>query len=84
MRKSRNPASLVSPPKREVVVTSELFEAYLACPTKCFLRFTGEVATGNSIATWNHTWSESYRHDGIRRLTADDPQIFGLLAVRGG
>jgi predicted RecB family nuclease len=84
MGKSRNPARLLPPPKGEVVVTSELFEAYLACPTKCFLRFTGEVATGNTIATWNHTRSESYRHDGTRRLTADNPQIFGSCSTERG
>ena len=45
-------------------ITSELFEAYIACPTKCFLRFTGEVVTGNTFAAWNDTRSESYRVDG--------------------
>jgi predicted RecB family nuclease len=58
------------------VITSELFEAYLACPTKCFLRFTGEVVTGNAFATWNDTRSESYRVDGTRRLTVEYPHVF--------
>jgi predicted RecB family nuclease len=57
-------------------ITSELFEAYIACPTKCFLRFTGEVVTGNTFAAWNDTRSESYRVDGTRRLMAEYPDVF--------
>jgi predicted RecB family nuclease len=59
------------------VVTAQLFEAYLACPTKCFLRSTGEVAPGNAFATWNDTRSESYRLDGTQKLTVDYPHVFG-------
>jgi hypothetical protein len=36
----------------EMLVTSELFEAYLACPTKCFLLASAEFAPGNDFTTW--------------------------------
>jgi hypothetical protein len=29
-------------------ITSDLFEAYLKCPTKCFLRSLGETGTNNN------------------------------------
>jgi hypothetical protein len=33
-------------------ITSDLFQAYLKCPTKCWLRATGELGTGNSYSEW--------------------------------
>lgn len=50
-------------------ITSALFEAFLKCPTKCFLRSNGEQGVGNAYAEWVQTTSESYRNDGIRRLS---------------
>ncbi len=61
-------------PDQRTLVTSRLFEAYLACPTKCYLQFLGEVATGNDFATWSEARSESYRLDCLRRLMEDHPQ----------
>jgi predicted RecB family nuclease len=52
-------------------VTSRLFETYLACPTKCYLQSIGEVAANNDFAVWNETRSESYRSEGVQRLTTD-------------
>ncbi len=56
------------------MITSELLEAYLACPTKCHLRSIGEVGSGNTYAAWDKTRSESYRREGIGRLTASSSQ----------
>ncbi len=61
-----------------LVVTSELFEAYLACPTKCYLQAIGEVAAGNDFTNWQTTRSESYRLNGVQRLMADHPQEIGI------
>jgi predicted RecB family nuclease len=55
-------------------VTSRLFEAYLACPTKCYLLSIGEVATGNDYAIWSETRCVSYCLNGIPQLTADHSQ----------
>jgi len=57
-------------PKNEVrvTITSHLFEAYLKCPTKCFLRSHGEAGTGNAYADWVRIQSESYRRNGIKCL----------------
>ena len=63
---------LGSYPQREVQsVTSRLFEAYLACPTKCYLQSIGEVAADNDFAIWNEMRSETYRCEGVQRLTTD-------------
>ena len=59
MEDLQDKASLL-PLQREVKsVTSRLFEAYLACPTKCYLQSIGEVAANNDFAIWNETRNES-------------------------
>jgi predicted RecB family nuclease len=77
MKERLGPAISLPQPQERKVVTAQLFEAYLACPTKCFLRSTGELATGNAFATWNDTRNECYRLDGTRGLTVDYPHVFG-------
>src|SRR5882762_8246394 len=52
-------------------VTSDLFEAYLKCPTKCFLRSLGETGTNNSYANWVRTQNLSYFSEGIKQLVND-------------
>jgi predicted RecB family nuclease len=49
-------------------ITSSLFQAYLQCSTKCWLRAVGEVSTENSYAEWVKTQDESYRVTGTQRL----------------
>lgn len=51
-------------------ITSPVFQAYLECPTKCFLRAHGEVGTGNEYANWVRTETESYRRRESDRLVA--------------
>jgi predicted RecB family nuclease len=60
-------------PDKGKLVTSRLFEAYLACPIKCYLQSIGEVAIGNDFVIWNETRSASYRLAGVQRLMADHP-----------
>jgi hypothetical protein len=35
-----------------MVITTDLVEAFLKCPTKCFLRSRAEVANVNAYADW--------------------------------
>ena len=49
-------------------VTPLLFEAYLACPTKCFLLATDAPASDNTFATWDSRRALSYRDMGTRSL----------------
>jgi len=58
----------------ENVITSELLEAYLACPMKCYLQSSGEKCSGNKFSAWYETQKESYRRVGTRRLEASLPQ----------
>ena len=51
-----------------MTITSRLFEAYLKCPTKCFLWSRGETGTSNSYADWAQVLNISYRSEGISRL----------------
>jgi hypothetical protein len=57
--------------REEKLVTPRLFEAYLACPTKCYLLAIGEVAANNDFAIWKETLSETYLCEGVQRLTTD-------------
>ena len=56
-----------------MVITTDLVEAFLKCPTKCFLRSRAEVANGNAYADWVRTKGEIFRTEGITRLTAGAP-----------
>jgi predicted RecB family nuclease len=55
-------------------ITASLFQAHFKCPTKCWLRFTGEVVTGNDYAEWLESQNESYRNAAIERLRAEVPE----------
>lgn len=50
-------------------ITSYLFEAYLKCQTKCFLRSLNERAAGNRFSNWVQAQQASYLSEGIKRLT---------------
>jgi predicted RecB family nuclease len=49
-------------------ITSDLFQAYLKCSMKCWLRSCGEVSTRNTYANWVKTQDESYRVNETARL----------------
>lgn len=42
-------------------ITPHLFDAFLKCPTKCYLRALGEVGSGNEYADRVKTQDEAYR-----------------------
>lgn len=42
-------------------ITSNTFEAYLKCPTKCWLVAAGEPAPGNTYSKWTAIQNEHYR-----------------------
>jgi predicted RecB family nuclease len=51
-----------------MTITPRLFEAYLECPTKCWLKSINESPTGNAYAEWVETQTESYSAEGMNRL----------------
>jgi len=67
-----------------MTITPYLYEAYLKCRTKCFLRALGEMSTGNAYADWVRTQNASYRSKGSQRLTqgaTGDECVIGSPAV---
>jgi hypothetical protein len=54
-------------------ITSDVFEAYLKCPTKCWLRATDEPGTDGTYAEWVKAQNHSYRMRETRRLLAEFP-----------
>src|ERR1035437_4857879 len=65
---------VVNPEASCMIVSSHLFEAYLECSTKCWLRSRAEPATGNVYAEWARLQNETYLEDGLNRLFASHPE----------
>jgi predicted RecB family nuclease len=51
-------------------ITSSCFAAFLKCPTKCWLRVTGETPSGNTYAEWVQSQDESFRATETERWLA--------------
>jgi CRISPR/Cas system-associated exonuclease Cas4 (RecB family) len=58
---------------------SQLFEAYLKCPTKSWLRSRGETGGLNAYAELVKAQEVAYRIEGVRRLRETVPEGNGLL-----
>lgn len=56
-----------------MTISAHVFEAYLRCPTKGWLRSTGEPTTCNAYAEWVAAREQACRLAGITRLTAGLP-----------
>jgi hypothetical protein len=52
-------------------ISADVFEAFLKCSTKCWLRAAGEPTSGNVYAAWARSQNESYRADAARPLMAE-------------
>ena len=71
-----------------------VFEAYLKCPTKCFLRSRGEAGLENSYAGWVRSQNELYRTSKMgvssawinlrRRLVGVDSYVLPLARISDG
>jgi predicted RecB family nuclease len=58
-----------------VKITVDLFNAYLRCPTKCWLRSGGEPRGTSSWADWAQSNGLIYRREGIKQLVGDIPSV---------
>jgi predicted RecB family nuclease len=65
---------MVNPEASRMIVSSRLFEAYLECSTKCWLRSRAEPATGNFYAEWAHLQNQTYLEYGLKRSFATVPE----------
>src|ERR1700694_5730117 len=54
-----------------MTISADVFEAFLKCSTKCWLRAAGEPTSGNAYAEWVRSQNESYRTDAAKRLIGD-------------
>ena len=53
-----------------MIISCQLFEAYLFCPLKCWLRSRAEPVTGNKYAEWTRAHKEAYYKEGLKRAFA--------------
>ena len=51
-----------------MIVSVPLFEAYLECRTKCWLRSRAEPSTGNLYAEWTSLQKATYCEDQLKHL----------------
>jgi predicted RecB family nuclease len=66
-----------------MIVSLPLFEAYIECRTKCWLRSRAEPSTGNLYAEWTNLQKATYCEDQLKHLLrtfhesdrVDEPQI---------
>jgi hypothetical protein len=61
-------------------ITPDVFEAYLKCPTKCWLRSTDETSAGNTSSEWVKARNDSHRVNETRRLVAESPNDAVVLS----
>jgi predicted RecB family nuclease len=61
-------------------ITFDVFEAYLKCPTKCWLRATDEPSAGCTYPEWVKAQNESYRASQTRRLVVEFPNDAVVLS----
>jgi predicted RecB family nuclease len=59
--------------------TSHLFESFLDCPTKCFLRAHAEVGSTDQYATWLNSYKSTYRNHSLQRLQENLPKDACLI-----
>ena len=54
-----------------MVISSPVFEAFLECRTKCWLRSCAEPNAGNAYADWARAQNNAYYEAGRRSLVRD-------------
>ena len=63
-----------------MIVNSHLFEAFLECSTKCWLRSRAVPTAGNIYAEWARAQNEAYCEGGLKRLLAIFPESDRAIA----
>jgi predicted RecB family nuclease len=63
-----------------MIITSKLFEAYLKCPTKCWLISQGETGLGNTYSDWFGVKNETYRSEAVNLILDELPQNVCVLS----
>src|ERR1017187_9703204 len=61
-------------------ITPPVFQAFLKCPTKCWLRHSGEPTAGNVYAESVQAENKSYRINAVTRLLDEIPKDDCALA----
>lgn len=56
-----------------MTITHLIFEAYLKCQMKCWLRSSGEPPSRNTYAEWLRSQTESYHVAEAKRLLSQTP-----------
>jgi hypothetical protein len=63
-----------------MIVNFQIFEAYLECSTKCWLRSRAEPTTGNAYAEWARAQNEAYYEGDLKSLREILPESDRAIA----
>jgi hypothetical protein len=58
-----------------VTITTDLFNAYLHCPSKSWLRSLRGPSGANPYAEWTQSNAQFYRSEGLKRLLPENPSV---------
>ena len=61
-------------------ISSPILEAFLKCPTKCYLCSRDAAGSGNEFAEWVRGQNESYHREATRRLLETIPETERAVA----
>ncbi len=51
-----------------MIITAQLFEAYLKCPMKCYRKFRNESGSSNSYDVWSRNRNREYFDNYVKRM----------------
>jgi hypothetical protein len=61
-------------------LNSDRFHAFLKCPTKFYLHWTGQAGSGNAYADWVHSQHDAYREQAAKRLMEAVPEAERVIS----
>jgi hypothetical protein len=64
-------------------VTSALFESFLKCSTKCYLRSTAQAGAGNAYAEWVRAQNDAYRSKMAKQVIEAVEDTDGPVVLPG-
>jgi len=63
-----------------MIISSDIFEAYLLCSSKCWFCLRGEETAGNMYSQWLRSQNQSYRKEALKRLLASGHKADSIVA----
>jgi hypothetical protein len=63
-----------------MIISSDIFEAYLKCSSKCWFRLRRKQTAGNMYSQWLQAQNQSYRKEALKRLVESFHKADAIVA----